>query len=176
VAPPSDPSTSDAPSAAVSVQQADLFSPSFSSTVLAHLQRLHPSGPPSNALKPLKFDLVVSNPPYIPLHEYATLDRSVREWEDRGALVGETADQTLTARSKEDDGLVFYRRIISLLEELLAEGGEGPVVAFEVGKGQARDVERMLVEWRGAEGEKLETDVIEDPWGIERAVFASWKR
>ncbi|EGU11122.1 hypothetical protein RTG_02922 [Rhodotorula toruloides ATCC 204091] len=162
--------------AAVSIHQADLFSPSFSSTVLSHLRRLHPSESSSDASQPLKFDLVVSNPPYIPLHEYAQLDRSVREWEDRGALVGETADQPLTARSKEDDGLVFYRRIVSLLDELLDEGGGGPVVAFEVGKGQARDVERMLLEWRGGKGEKLETEVVEDPWGIERAVFASWKR
>ncbi|BGP34964.1 hypothetical protein JCM10296v2_006788 [Rhodotorula toruloides] len=176
VALPSDPSTSGARSAAVSVQQADLFSPSFPSAVLAHLHQLHGSHSSSNAPQAPMFDLVVSNPPYIPLHEYATLDRSVREWEDRGALVGETADQPLEAQSKEDDGLVFYRRIVSLLEELLAEGGEGPIVAFEVGKGQARDVERMLVDWRGAKGEKLETKVIEDPWGIERAVSASWKR
>lgn len=172
----SDSAVPNTPPAAVSVQQADLFSPSFSSTVLSHLQHLNPSESSSDASQPLKFDLVVSNPPYIPLHEYAQLDRSVREWEDRGALVGETADQPLTARSKEDDGLVFYRRIVSLLDELLDEGGGGPVVAFEVGKGQARDVERMLLEWRGGKGEKLETEVVEDPWGIERAVFASWKR
>ncbi|BGP10983.1 Release factor glutamine methyltransferase [Rhodotorula toruloides] len=173
---PNDPSTPDAPSAAVSVHQADLFSPSFSSTVFAHLQHIRSSDSLANAVQPPGFDLVVSNPPYIPLHEYATLDRSVREWEDRGALVGETAERPLVPRSKEDDGLVFYRRIVSLLEELLAEGGEGPVVAFEVGKGQARDVERMLREWRGTKGAQLETKVIEDPWGIGRAVFAGWKR
>lgn len=168
------------PTTTVSIHQADLFSPTFSSTVLTHLRNLHPSPTAANPHNLHKFDLVVSNPPYIPLHEYAELDRSVREWEDRGALVGERASRPAEARSKEDDGLVFYRRIISLLDELLArppsEGGRGPVVAFEVGKGQARDVERMLLEWSGSQGEKLETEVVEDPWGIERAVFASRKQ
>ncbi|BGP27259.1 hypothetical protein JCM10295v2_006223 [Rhodotorula toruloides] len=174
---PSNTSRPDARAAAVSVQQADLFSPYFSSAVLSQLQQLQglqPSRSSIDTSHPIKFDLVVSNPPYIPLHEYAHLDRSVREWEDRGALVGESTTQP----SKEDDGLVFYRRIVSLLDGLLAQGGQGeePVVAFEVGKGQARNVEGMLLEWQSGKGEKLEVEIVEDPWGIERAVFASWKR
>ncbi|GEM10704.1 hypothetical protein Rt10032_c12g4721 [Rhodotorula toruloides] len=143
-------------------------------SALQQLQGLQPSRSSIDTSHPIKFDLVVSNPPYIPLHEYAHLDRSVREWEDRGALVGESTTQP----SKEDDGLVFYRRIVSLLDGLLAQGGQGeePVVAFEVGKGQARNVEGMLLEWQSGKGEKLEVEIVEDPWGIERAVFASWKR
>ena len=78
-----------------------------------------------------------------------------------------------------DDGLVFYRRIVSRFGELLTLSprgtGTAPVVAFEVGQGQARDVERLVRAWRGADGEALETEVVQDPWGIERAVFARWR-
>jgi len=152
-------------SGVVAVRQADLFSPSFAATACTG------SG----------FDLVVSNPPYITKAEYAGLDPSVRAWEDRGALVGEElelGEQASLRRAADDadDGLVFYRRIVSLFGELLSSGAHGsgtaPAVAFEVGQGQARDVERLVRAWRGAAGEALETEVVEDPWGIERAVFA----
>lgn len=99
----------------------------------------------------------------------------MREWEDRGALVGELSvegsgsDEAASSSSGADDGLVFYRRITSLLDKLLAapsaDSKGAPVVAFEVGKGQARAVERLLV----ARGFKAE--VIEDHAGVERAVF-----
>jgi methylase of polypeptide subunit release factors len=163
------PSSSSSSASHVSLLEAELFSPSFASTVLSHLSTPASSTP--------GFDLVVSNPPYIPLHEYAQLDRSVREWEDRGALVGELPralsvpkrDEKLA--SSEDDGLVFYRRITSLLDDFLVlppspdESFGTPVVAFEVGKGQARAVERLLVE------QGFEAEVIEDHAGVERAVF-----
>ncbi|GAA5986001.1 hypothetical protein JCM11641_004897 [Rhodosporidiobolus odoratus] len=158
----------------VSLHKSDIFSDSFAAEAM-HLAS------PIAVRQP--FDLVVSNPPYIPLLEYAQLERSVLEWEDRGALVGEAvsaqARQSGTESLAEDDGLVFYRRIVSLLEGLLrppdspnlsalppsSPGDKRPVVAFEVGKGQARSVERLLLE-RG-----FKTEVVNDPWGVERAVF-----
>ncbi|GAA6012799.1 hypothetical protein JCM10207_005364 [Rhodosporidiobolus poonsookiae] len=169
------------PPSHVSLVQADFFSPTFSSAVLNDL-RSFSSSPADTATTPPRFDLVVSNPPYIPLHEYAKLDRSVREWEDRGALVGEVPalasvqpDSAVVRAGEQDndDGLVFYRRITALLDDLLAPqhsvcgaGDEpAPVVAFEVGQGQARAVDRMLL------NKGLKTEVVEDPWGIERAVF-----
>ncbi|GAA5909711.1 hypothetical protein JCM8208_003852 [Rhodotorula glutinis] len=146
----------------VAVREADLFSPSFAAAVT--------DGGGG-------FDLVVSNPPYITRAEYAELDPSVRAWEDRGALVGE--ERARTAGANDDDGLVFYRRIVSLLDELLSSRfrgpGTAPVVAFEVGQGQARAVERLVRAWSGADGVRLETDVVQDPWGVERAVFARWR-
>lgn len=57
------------------------------------------------------FDIVVSNPPYIPSGEVDTLDREVAGFEPRIALDGGT------------DGLDIFRRILSELDRLLAPGG-----------------------------------------------------
>lgn len=149
---------------AVVVREADLFTPSFADALTRE-----------TGTDVGRFDLVVSNPPYITKAEYATLDHSVRAWEDHGALVGEQVGSASQGDVK-DDGLVFYRRIASLLAKLLAHDapGKAPVVAFEVGQGQARAVERMLRDWRGEGTRRLDAEVVKDPWGIERAVFARW--
>lgn len=146
------------------MREADLFTPSFADALTRE-----------TGTDVGRFDLVVSNPPYITKAEYATLDHSVRAWEDHGALVGEQVGSASQGDVK-DDGLVFYRRIASLLAKLLAHDapGKAPVVAFEVGQGQARAVERMLRDWRGEGTRRLDAEVVKDPWGIERAVFARW--
>ncbi|GAA5846128.1 hypothetical protein JCM3766R1_005643 [Sporobolomyces carnicolor] len=141
----------------VDVRQLDLFRDDFVSRALLN-----------DDDDGARFDLVVSNPPYITRTEFETLDKSVRDWEDRKALVGErdAADSI-----EPDDGLIFYTRITSILDELVVPGGGGtPNVAFEVGKGQARRVEAML-RLRGYDAE-----VVSDPWGVERAVFGWRKR
>jgi release factor glutamine methyltransferase len=73
------------------------------------------------------FDLVVSNPPYIPSAHIAGLSAEVRRYDPRGALDGG------------EDGLDFYRRIIAGLPRV----GVGCVI-FEVGAGQADDVALLL--------------------------------
>ncbi|CEQ39668.1 SPOSA6832_01219 [Sporobolomyces salmonicolor] len=139
----------------VTFLQADVFADDFPSVARGGLGGSAEPG----------FDLVVSNPPYITLAEYARLDASVRDWEDRGALVGERHG----AAPAVDDGLVFYRRITGLLGALLADSSSSaPWVAFEVGEGQARAVAALLQE----RGFKAET--VSDPWGVERAVFG-WR-
>lgn len=98
------------------------------------------------------FDVVVSNPPYIPSRDIDELDADVRDFEPRVALDGGA------------DGLEAYRTIIGRLGELVCPGG---VVAFEVGIGQAEDVARLF----SAHG----FDVLEsrtDLGGIPRAVVA----
>jgi release factor glutamine methyltransferase len=109
------------------------------------------------------FDIITSNPPYIPQHEYDVLPPSVRDFEDRRALLGDP-----DPGSEAGDGLTFYRRIAQLIvrDRLLANQG---VLALEVGKGQARDVERILHD----EGHLKKTVVWEDPWGVERVVVAT---
>ena len=71
------------------------------------------------------FDLVVSNPPYIPTMEILTLDPSVRDYEPVWALDGG------------EDGLDFYRAILKNWAGVIRQGGE---LMFEVGEDQAERV------------------------------------
>lgn len=75
------------------------------------------------------FDVIVCNPPYIPSGDIAGLDASVRDYEPRQALDGG------------DDGLDFYRAVASKWKGALRLGG---TLLFEVGMGQAPDVEQIL--------------------------------
>ena len=72
-----------------------------------------------------RFDIIVSNPPYIPTADISWLDVSVRDYEPAIALDGG------------EDGLAFYRAISSKWKALLKENGH---LAFECGMGQAEDV------------------------------------
>ncbi|MGN8875406.1 peptide chain release factor N(5)-glutamine methyltransferase [Pseudoflavonifractor sp. HCP28S3_F10] len=75
------------------------------------------------------FDVIVSNPPYIPSRDIQGLDSSVKDYEPRMALDGG------------DDGLDFYRVIARKWKSALRLGG---TLLFEVGMGQDRDVEAIL--------------------------------
>lgn len=96
------------------------------------------------------FDLVVSNPPYIPSRDIAALDADVRDHEPRLALDGGP------------DGLGAYRAIFSGLLSRLSENG---VVVVEVGAGQAGDVAGLM----GAYGLPF-TAIRRDLGGHERVV------
>jgi len=69
-----------------------------------------------------RFDLVVSNPPYIAAGEIAALEPEVRDWEPRGAL------------TPGGDGLDAYRAIAAGAGAVLAPGGQ---LLLEVGPTQA---------------------------------------
>jgi len=84
----------------------------------------------------MRFDLIVSNPPYIPEAEYRALEANVREYEPRLALHGGA------------DGLDVYRRLVPAAAARLRPGG---VLAVEVGAGQAAAV-RALCAAAGAYG------------------------
>ena len=75
------------------------------------------------------FDLVVSNPPYIPTMEILTLDPSVRDYEPVWALDGG------------EDGLDFYRAILKNWAGVIRQGGE---LMFEVGEDQAERVKDLM--------------------------------
>ena len=75
------------------------------------------------------FDLVVSNPPYIPTVEIMTLDPSVRDYEPVWALDGG------------EDGLDFYRAILKNWASVIRQGGE---LMFEVGEDQAERVKDLM--------------------------------
>ncbi|MCI8337270.1 MAG: peptide chain release factor N(5)-glutamine methyltransferase [Lachnospiraceae bacterium] len=77
------------------------------------------------------FDLIVSNPPYIPPAVISGLEEEVRVHEPRIALDGG------------EDGLDFYRRIVAEAGNFLRPGG---ILAFEIGHDQGREVERLMKE------------------------------
>ncbi len=86
-----------------------------------------------------RFDLIVSNPPYIPSTEIATLSVEVREHDPLLALDGG------------QDGLGPYRLFASALPPLLAPDG---VIVLEIGAGQGPDVVALMrgggLEFRGS--------------------------
>lgn len=96
------------------------------------------------------FDLIVSNPPYVPSIEILTLDGSVRDFEPLGALDGG------------EDGLMFYRAIVRWWRPLLRPGGW---LMFEVGEDQS---DAVLALMREAGMENLYA--VEDTQGIKRVV------
>lgn len=103
-----------------------------------------------------KFDLIVSNPPYIPSFEVLTLDRSVKDYEPYEALDGGP------------DGLDFYRAMIPRWTNILKEGGS---ILFECGEGQAEKIGRMLGK---AKFEKI--GYFEDPAGTKRVIAGLGKK
>ncbi len=85
---------------------------------------------PSGRLLEERFDLILSNPPYIAEEELPTLQKEVRR-EPRMALCGGP------------DGLLFYRAFCRLYPPLLVPGGR---LAFEIGETQGAAVSALLKE------------------------------
>lgn len=97
------------------------------------------------------FDIVVSNPPYIPTEEIQNLMPEVRDHEPVMALDGD------------QDGLTFYRRITSEAKKHLSRNG---YLFFEIGYNQGRDVTEIL-EKAGF----TDIKIIKDLSGLDRVVF-----
>lgn len=98
----------------------------------------------------LKFDLIVSNPPYIPTAVIGTLMPEVAEMEPRMALDGG------------EDGLGFYRRILAGARDVLKIGG---VLMMETGFDEAADVAAMM-----RQSGFLDLQIIRDYGGQDRIV------
>lgn len=101
-----------------------------------------------------RYDIIVSNPPYIKSDVIETLMPEVRDYEPRLALDG-TAD-----------GLYFYRRIVKEAKEYLNPGGR---LMFEIGHDQGEDVSGLL-----REAGYHSVEVKKDYAGLDRMVFAVW--
>ena len=101
----------------------------------------------------LKFDCVVSNPPYIKTDVLPSLMKDVKDYEPQLALDGGK------------DGLVFYKKITSDAKELLKPGG---LLAFEIGHDQAEDVFNIM-EAEGFENISFQYDLA----GIRRVISGS---
>jgi release factor glutamine methyltransferase len=99
-----------------------------------------------------KFDLIVSNPPYVGISEQ--LPREVRDHEPALALYAG------------EDGLAIYRRLIPAAARALNPGG---TLVLEIGSTQAEAVRAMLSDW-------IEIQVRTDLAGLPRVVSASVPR
>lgn len=100
-----------------------------------------------------KFDIIVSNPPYIKTDDMDGLDDVVKNYEPHLALDGGA------------DGLDFYRRICAGAKAHLNDGG---MIFLEVGIGQADDVKKML-------DEEFNAEIIKDISGVDRIIRAELK-
>ena len=100
-----------------------------------------------------KFDIIVSNPPYIASSVIPTLMEEVRDHEPMSALDGM------------EDGLFFYRKIVAESRNYLTKEG---MLFFEIGHDQGRAVSDMMKE-AGFE----DVTVVKDFAGLDRVVYGS---
>ncbi len=99
-----------------------------------------------------KYDLIVSNPPYIPLSEKATIQKEV------------TFDPDLALYTKDEKGLEFYEKISKNAKNYLNKNG---YLLFEMGLGQSEDIKQIL-EQEDYKNIQIEKDLA----GIDRVIIA----
>ena len=98
-----------------------------------------------------KYDILVSNPPYIKEEVIETLMDDVKNYEPHTALSGG------------NDGLYFYRKIVEDSDKILKENG---ILAFEIGHDQGKEVSALMTQ-KGYKGVR----VIKDLAGLDRVVL-----
>ena len=103
-------------------------------------------------IKELKrYDIIVSNPPYIKENVIDTLMDDVKNYEPRTALSGG------------DSGLIFYERIVEESKKALKENG---ILAFEIGYDQGDSVRNIM-----KNGGYIDINVVKDLAGLDRVVI-----
>lgn len=106
----------------------------------------------SNVREREKFDIIVSNPPYIPLSEKGKLQKEVE------------FDPEIALFTHDKDGIEFYERIIEGAARLFVKRG---FIALELGINQAPAVRRLLVE-----NGFCNINIVKDLAGIDRVISA----
>lgn len=101
------------------------------------------------------FDLVVSNPPYVSLQSYSSLQKEIMGFEPRLAVTDES------------DGLTFYRIISEKVSGNIKKGGK---LFFEISHGQCDDVKSIMTK-----NNFSKIEVIKDYQNIERIVVGVLK-
>ncbi len=102
-----------------------------------------------------KFDLIISNPPYISNQEFEKLEPELKNFEPRIALTDSS------------DGISFYKKIISSSKVLLNINGK---LYFEMGKDQFQRIHNLMNENRFKN-----INIIKDYSGIERIISGELK-
>jgi release factor glutamine methyltransferase len=82
-----------------------------------------------SSLPPIKFDIIVSNPPYVALKDVGKLEPEVRDFEPKEALFAG------------EDGLEFYRKIVNVIPDLIDKKGKA---FFEIGYDQTEALEDIF--------------------------------
>lgn len=106
----------------------------------------------SNVKDDEKFDIIISNPPYIPLSQKKTIQKEV------------TFDPDLALYTKDEKGLEFFEKITKDAKKVLKPHGH---IAFEISMGQCEDVKNLLIK-----NNFEEIEVEKDLAGIERVITA----
>lgn len=101
-----------------------------------------------------RYDVIVSNPPYIRTAVIEELKEEVKFYDPFIALDGK------------EDGLCFYRKIVEKSPEYLSEGGK---LYFEIGHDQGEDVKKLM-EKAGFTGVRVKKDLA----GLDRVVFGAY--
>lgn len=95
------------------------------------------------------FDIIISNPPYIPPNQRADIQKEV------------TFDPQIALFTKDEKGLEFYERITQGAPAILNAGGW---LLFELGVGQAQEVKELM------QKDFEDIEIIKDLAGIERVI------
>ena len=106
-------------------------------------------------VKDERFDIIISNPPYIPISEKASIQKEV------------TFDPDLALYTNDEKGLEFYEKIIPQAPKFLNPNG---YIVFEAGYGQADDIKRILTD-----NGFYDIEIIKDLAGIDRVISAVYR-
>lgn len=101
-----------------------------------------------------KFDIIVSNPPYIKTKVIETLMPEVKDFEPMMALDGL------------EDGLHFYRKIILDAKQFLNRGGQ---LFFEIGYDQGKEVSELM-----RKAGYVDVEISQDLAGLDRVVYGTF--
>lgn len=106
----------------------------------------------SNVKDGEKFEMIVSNPPYIPLKEKENIQKEV------------TFEPEIALYTNDDDGIEFYDKIICQSEKFLIKNG---YIAFEIGLGQSDKVKNLFEKYGYGN-----ISITKDLAGIDRVITA----
>jgi release factor glutamine methyltransferase len=102
-----------------------------------------------------KYDLIVSNPPYVSENDYQNLEPELKNYEPKIAL------------SDNSNGVSFYKRIIEVSDQILNKPGK---IYFELGIGQSKQVQNLF-EQKGFN----KITITKDYSGIDRIICGELK-
>ena len=106
----------------------------------------------SNVKPAESFDIIVSNPPYIPLSEKINIQTEV------------SFDPELALYTKDEKGIEFYEKMVKEAPAILNKGG---YILFEIGFGQSEDVVKLL-----RDNGYYDIEVVKDLANIDRVICA----